>query len=396
MKKTFKLSVLCIAMLGLTACSDDDTDTSGLENQIEQLEAQNAELNTKNTELTAANDSLVEDNANLVTKADELQTKAVGYISTFAHQCAEEGVNFDYIDPNAPADEEPLVAAFASAMASDDCMSCHNYEGSDPANVPHGDYGTCSNCHDSPHEETPPVDPGDPQDPTFPQPEPDDTLVDGKTGASGSFYYGTGSFLNADYLAQRLNGSIYNYEWKEVSDGSGAKTLKTACGLQNREYMADMFPNDGKEYQLSAIKNQMGAKLVTTVNKFTDDETAEMVETPNVAIFGYGMKLEDNGNYYVSMSIGKNNTCYNAVTEGEARLAYYEYSPMLSAKFERNMGARILGTIDYERTALKGFDWVTEVPGLGAGEDFTPSDVDWTKVGACSLVIKVDSIIPLG
>ncbi|WP_144210895.1 hypothetical protein [Shewanella donghaensis] len=396
MKNKFKLSVLCIAVLGLTACSDDDTDTSGLETQIKQLEEQNAELNTTNETLSSTNESLVADNASLVTQTDKLQEKAVSYISTFSAQCAEEGAIFDYIDPNAPAEETPQVATFASAMASEDCMSCHNYEGSDPANVPHGDYGVCSNCHESPHDETPPVDPGNPQEPTFPQPEGDDSKVDGKTGASGAFYYNAGSFLNADYLAQRLNGSIYNYEWKEVSDGSGAKTLKTACGLQNREYMADMFPADGKEYQLSAISNQMGAKLVSTVNKFTDDETAEEVETPNIAIFGYGMKLEDDGNYYVSMSIGKNNTCYNVINDGEARLSYYEYSPMLSAKFERNMGARILGTVDFTRTALKKSDWVTEVPGLGAGETFTPSDVDWTAVGACSLVIKVDGIIPLG
>ena len=67
-----------------------------------------------------------------------------------------------------------------------------------------------------------------------------------------------------------------------------------------------------------------------------NDKTVEILATPNVTIFDYGIKLEDEGNYYVSMSIGKNNTCYNAVTEGETRLAYFEYSPMFSAKFERN------------------------------------------------------------
>ncbi|MEZ9370740.1 hypothetical protein AB4140_18225 [Shewanella sp. 10N.286.51.B2] len=397
MKNKFKLSVLCIAVLGMTACSDDDKDTSGLESQIKQLEQQNAELNSQNTELSSKNESLAEDNANLTTKTEELQDKAVGYISTFNQQCAEEGVMFDYIDPNAPAEEAPQMSAFASAMAANECSSCHTYDNDDPVEIPHGNYGSCSNCHDG-HNETPPVDPGNPQDPTFPQPEPDDSLVDGKTGASGSFYYGSSSFLNADYLAQRLNGSIYNYEWVEATESgeNTAKTLKTACGLENREFIKDMYPNDGKEYKLNGFNNQMGSKLISTVSKFTDEETTEEVELPNVAIFGYGMKLEDNGNYYASMNIGKNNTCYNSVMHGDVRLAYYEYSPMLSSKPDRNMGARILGTIDYERTALKGFDWVTEVPGLGAGEDFTPSDVDWTNVGSCSLVIKVEGIIPLG
>ncbi|QLE86985.1 hypothetical protein FLM48_19060 [Shewanella sp. Scap07] len=390
MNNKYKLSVICLAVLALTGCNDDDnTDTSGLESQIAELEASNAALNSANDTLTAENESLTADNSGL-------QAKAESYISNFSEQCAEAGVSFDYIDPNAPVSEENVTTQFMAKAADEtDCMSCHTYE--EPIKVPHTDYGaSCAQCHDNPHVDVPPVDPGNPTDPTFPQPDKPDSLVDGKTGASGSFYYSPASYLNADYLASRLNGSIHNYEWAASTDEEpGVDTLAAACQLEGREHIKEMFPTDGKSYSLNAFSNQMGAKVIATVNKFIDDETNELVETPNVAIFGYGMKKEGD-EYTVSMSIGKNNTCYNAVMNGDARLSYYEYDPMLSVKHERNQGARILGTLDYTKTSLKGFDWVTEVPGLGAGTSFTPEQVDWTKVGACSLVFKVEGIIPLG
>ncbi|MCL1092707.1 hypothetical protein [Shewanella kaireitica] len=390
MKNKFKLSLLCVSILALTGCNDDDnTDTSGLEAQIAALETQNAELTSSNESLTESNNALQSDNTGL-------QAKAISYISNFSEQCAEAGVKFDYVDPNAPVSSANATPSYMIKAAEEaDCLSCHTYEA--PVKVPHADYGaTCSQCHDNPHNEETPVDPGNPTDPTFTQPEKTDTLVDGKTGASGSFYYTPASYLNADYLATRLSGSTHNFEWAEGTDEApGVDNLAAACQLEDRQHIKAMFPTDGKSYSLNGFSNQMGAKLISTVNKFTDEETNEIVETANIAIFGYGMKKEGD-DYTVSMSIGKNNTCYNAIMNGEARMSYYEYDPMLSVKHERNQGARILGTIDYTKTALKSFDWVTEVPGLGAGSSFTPDQVDWTKVGACSLVFKVDSIIPLG
>ncbi|GIU04719.1 hypothetical protein TUM4261_05460 [Shewanella sp. c952] len=388
MKNKFKLSLLCVSILALTGCNDDDnTDTSGLEAQIATLETQNSELTSSNKTLTENNDALTADNTGL-------QAKAVSYISNFSQQCAEAGVKFDYVDPNAP-----IVAASATpsymvkAAEEADCLSCHTYEA--PVEVPHADYGaTCSQCHDNPHLEEAPIE-GKPTDPTFTQPNPSPTLVDGKTGASGSFYYTPASYLNADYLASRLSGSVHNFEWAEATDEApGVDNLAAACQLEDREHIKAMFPTDGKSYSLNGFSNQMGAKLISTVNKFTDEETNEIVETANIAIFGYGMKKEGD-DYTVSMSIGKNNTCYNAVMNGEARMSYYEYDPMLSVKHERNQGARILATLDYTKTALKQ-GWSTVLPGFGAGENFTPAQVNWEDVGSCSLVFKVDSIIPLG
>ncbi|MBL4912239.1 hypothetical protein JMA39_03700 [Shewanella schlegeliana] len=388
MKATFKLSLLCVSILALTACDSDDTDTSGLESQIAALE-------TKNSELTASNTTLKETNSNLVSDNTSLQEKAVSYINTFEEQCTEAGFKFDYVDPNAPVTEISMLPNYMAAAEESDCLACHTYE--EPIKVPHQDFGsTCANCHDNPHSDDKPVVPGNPTDPSFPQPQPSESLVDGKTGASGSFYYTPGSYLNADYLASRLNGSIHNFEWAQpTEDNPGVNSLEAACQLNDRQHIKQMFPTDGKNYILSGFSNQMGAKLISTTNKFIDETTNKPVETPNIATFGYGMKKNGN-DYNVSMNIGKNNTCYNAIMNGEARFSYYEYDPMLSGKQERNKGARILAKIDYTKTALKGVDWVTEVPGLGAGENFTPDQVNWTQVGACSLVFKVESIIPLG
>jgi hypothetical protein len=215
-----------------------------------------------------------------------------------------------------------------------ECLECHE---------PHRD-PDCSQCHEI--RQTPFV-AFDPGSPSFPQPRDVQRVgeIDGLTGASGDYYYGAASYLNAAYLAERVN------------------------------------------------RMRGGAKLVSTVNRVM--ESGQWRYTPNIATFGYGMREED-GQYYVFLDIGRNNTCHNAVTSGDIRFSYYEYAPEQDEKFDRNRGARIIGRVDYTRTALKASDWKTELEGLGAGEEFSPQQVNWERVGACSLVVEVVGIIPLG
>ncbi|SHG96330.1 coiled-coil domain-containing protein [Ferrimonas marina] len=432
MKKAFVMSLVCASVLAVTGCNSD-SDSSGnadLEAELAKLQQENAQLADQNSALASDNTTLTADNATLKASNGALQAKAESYISSFPQQCAEIGQPFDYVDPNAPT--ESAVAAANSGVIDPDpgsCASCHGYEGEDNggkmgSEAPHGAFGnpdtSCDSCHatDGPdshygtayldaHTEQDGTDPGnptdpvDPSDPTFEQPGFGGSVVDGKTGASGPSYYGAGSYLNADYLLARVNGMTEQYEWKEVEGEGGATTLAQACQLANREHIETMFPDDGKAYELKQFKNQLGSKTIATVSKYTDDETGVDVEVPNVAIFGYGLKKEGD-KYYASMSINHNNTCYNAVMNGDVRLNYYEYDPTQSLKVgmgddARNRGARILGTVDLERTILGNamWDFANPIYGGSAGE-IVPDQVDWSLVGSCSLVVEVEGIIPLG
>ncbi|TKB54313.1 hypothetical protein [Ferrimonas aestuarii] len=394
MKKKFALSLVCASMVALTGCSDDETtvyqDTPETLAKVESLEKQNGELDAKNDELT-------EQNTVLLAEIEELKENGNVKPYNFVTQCATVDINFDYVDPNA----EESASVVTLAAEEQDCLSCHSYDADGgPAGVvvPHGDMGSCDTCHEGHSDGGGEPLPEDPTDPTYEQP----TFaggVDGKTGASGYSYYGSGSYLSADWLVAQINKKVHNYRWKEAADGETSVTeLAAACGLDNREHMVDMFPSDGKAYVIEEKSNNNGASMVSTVNKFVDEGVN--VETPNIAVFGYGLKKQGD-DYYVTMSIGKNNSCYNMIMNGEARLQYYEYDPTQFEKTgletpSRNRGARIIATTDYVGTALKQADWVTPVPGLDAGQDFNPVDVDWSQVGSCSLSLKVESIIPLG
>lgn len=391
MKRKFALTLVCASMVALTGCSEDEKivykPDPELEAQLAALEKENGQLNDANLALEQELNDLKE---NPPIKPHD-----------FASQCASVGIHFDYVDPNG-GDTALSAPVSHVAAANDDCLSCHTYDGSGSSGVtpPHADYGDCASCHEGHSDGSEPGGPtGNPTDPSFIQPAFAPGAIDGKTGASGSAYYGSGSYLNAQWLKAQLDAQVHNFRWKEATeDESGVTDLNAACGLENRQHVTDMFPNDGKAYVIEQKDNAIGAKLVATVNRFQDEGMA--TETPNIATFGFGLK-EIEGAYYANMFIGKNNTCYNIIMNGEARLSYYEYDPTQFTKTgleenSRNRGARILVTTDYTRTGLYGPDWATPVPGAGIGETFKPEDLDWSQVGACNLTLKVESIIPLG
>ncbi|BDY04442.1 hypothetical protein F0521_14830 [Ferrimonas sp. YFM] len=391
MKRKFALSLICASVVALTGCDDDD---KVIYKPDPETQAQLAALEKENSQLTDANQALEQELNDL---KDNPPIKPYDFVT----QCAAAGVHFDYVDPNG-GDAEVKTTVSHAAAANDDCLSCHTYDGSGDTGVtpPHGDYGDCATCHEGHDGGTEPGGPsGEPTDPTFEQPAFAFGAVDGKTGASGSSYYGSGSYLNAQWLQAQLDAQVHNFRWKEAAEGeTGATALAAACAMDNRQHMTEMFPDDGKAYVIEQKDNAIGAKLVATVNRFQEEGVD--VETPNIATFGFGLK-EIEGDYYASMFIGKNNTCYNMIMNGEARLSYYEYDPAQFTKTgleedSRNRGARILVTTDYTRTGLFGPDWATPVPGAGIGEEFKPEDLDWSQVGACNLTLKVESIIPLG
>lgn len=388
MNKKFALSLVCASMVILTGCEDEEIifkTPPEVQNQLQQYKTQNEALTNANTQLTNANMSLK-------AEIEELKNNPIIKPYDFASQCKTVGIDFDYVNPNSP-DDKTDHAPVKRVAATTDCTSCHNAQSSNPG--PHPQYGNCAQCHTNPHDTTPPPS-GGPNDPTFDQPSFMAGAVDGKTGASGSTFYTPGSYLNAEWLKKQLDAQFNIYRWIPVEAG-GVTQLAAACQLAKREHMVDMYPNDGKAYEIEHKYNALGAKLVATVNKF--EEQGVQVQTPNIATFGYGLK-EIDGAYFVTMNIMKNNTCYNAIMNGEARLSYYEYDPAAFEKTglelpSRNRGARIITKTDYKQTSLSDPNR-QPIPGFSAGEDFKPADVNWDNVGSCSLTLKVESIIPLG
>jgi len=388
MRNKFALSVICASMVMLTGCEEEQVVFKTDPAILGQLK----ELNAQNSSLTVANQQLTKRNAELTATIEDLQNKPQTKPTNFVEQCKTAGISFEYVDPNLPFTSSAPAQQFA---ATQECSTCHTATQNPP---PHADFGNCANCHNGHSDDTPPPS-GGPTDPSFEQPEfgVGGGSIDGKTGASGKTYYTPGSYLNAQYLKQQLDAQYHIYRWKAVETG-GVTTIENACNLANRQHMVDMFPNDGKAYEIEYKKNALGAKLIATVNNF--DLDGKSAQSPNIATFGYGLQQID-GDYFVSMSIGKSNTCYNVIMNGEARLSYYEYDPAELEKTglqtaSRNRGARIIVKTDYVKTGLQGLDWQTAIPGLGQGENFAPTDVDWSQVGACKLMLKVENIIPLG
>ncbi|NKF49216.1 hypothetical protein G3R49_01315 [Shewanella sp. WXL01] len=410
MKNTFKLSLVCASIFALSACGSDDTDTTYLEEQIQTLEQQNAKLEKEKAAVQEESDKYRDENAELVASNNQLQDKAVGYISNFQDQCAEAGVSFDYENPNPDnpyvnngntpemmVASSSLVGVFGAPEipvdhnVGKDCTTCHS-DGHDQGMA-------CDSCHNhastdpDPEPDPDPSVPGEPGKPTHPA----DGNWDGLTGASGpnTFYYNAdgASFVNAEFLESRLGKMNTFYEWKESADG--VSDIKQACGLPNREHITHKFPTDGKSYKLAEYSNFKGAATFITQR----EENGESIAS--AATFGPGMHKGEDGEYYVTLSIGKNNTCVNLVNNNAGEIHYYEFDTRSSVKKgspdmgARNAGARIQVSTDYHETVLKGPDWSTPVYGAD-GQPFAPADVDWNTVGACSLTLKVETIYPLG
>ncbi|WP_299572227.1 hypothetical protein [uncultured Shewanella sp.] len=407
MNKQFKLSLICASILALTACNDDDTVTI---DPNPDLEVQIAELTEQNQQLDEANKDLTEANLTLADANEELDGKAASFVSTFQEQCANIGVNFEYENPNpdspyvnnGKSPEASLIGVFGMPEIpfehneGSTCTSCHT-DGHDSGMA-------CDTCHSfaaEPVEPTDPVEPVDPTDPGAPDmpTHPADGNWDSYTGASnvGTFYYNAdgASFVNAAFLETRMGKQNTFYEWKEAAEGEGVATLKTACGLENREFITHEYPEDGKSYTLNSYSNFKGASTFTT---FRMEEGTPIASS---ATFGPGMSLEDDGEYYIDLFITKNNTCKNLITNGRGEVHYYEYDTRSNVKKgspdmgPRNAGARIQVTADLHKSVLKSFDWFTPVYGAD-GQSFDPQAVDWDTVGSCDLKLKVQVIYPLG
>lgn len=391
MKKVLMMSAVCAAVLAVTGCNED-TEYKADPAQQEQID----KLMVENEALAKSNASLEADNAKLTEQTSS-------FISNFNEQCASIGVEFDYV---APEDDYrgSSISSFAAAAEEQSCNDCHSVGNDLGAPVPHNEDVACDSCHDDPHVESGPIE-GNPTDPTFEQPAFAPGAVDGETGASGPTYYTSGSYLNADFLVEQGNKSVTRYEWSTPGeDDASFTTLAQACQAVGREHVSDMFPNDGNAYALTSKSNSLAAKSVATVSMY--DDQFNKIDTPyaNVAVFGFAIKKEADGSgYFTDMFINKNNTCHNAIMNGEARLEWYEYDPTQSVKVDltqpaRNRGARIIVETDYERTQLKDFYWSGDIVGGDSGVAVTPENyqANFDQIGSCKLYFKVKSIIPLG
>ncbi|GLP97353.1 hypothetical protein [Paraferrimonas sedimenticola] len=368
-KKLLVTALAASITLGLAGCSDD-TDTSGLEQQIADLTAQNDELTQETVALAA---------------------KAESYISTFQQQCDNIGIKFDYVDPNASAPAQfAAYGALASSetvhMGIDACLSCH--QGKIEADPKHQvrnwkDDKDCQSCH--PAQVTNKAE----------SPWGDITFASG-----ANYFYGTASYSDPQFLSQRMNGKTKIWVELENMDPNyldyypeAATTLEEACNSPSRENIHTMFPDNGKEHRVYG--NSLGVKTIATVREEKDAE-GNIVQRPNIAVFGFGLDIDkDTGKQTSGMTISNNNTCQAAVMQGEAVLEYYEYDSLEQVKFERNKGARILVKTDLVGTSLRNA-FFQPLEGMDDQTAIDPATVNWDDVAWCSLKFDVDQIVPLG
>ncbi|QIZ78112.1 hypothetical protein [Ferrimonas lipolytica] len=402
-KKAFVLSAVCASVLAVTGCSEDKeyVQDPALQQEVDLLTAEVEALEK-------ANKTLAADNAVL-----EEQTST--FVSNFSEQCASIGINFDYVQPGDGDFRGASVAAFSTVSAEVACSDCHYADNDLGAPTNHGAGDNCESCHSNPHVEQEPIE-GNPTDPTFPQPEFGSGVVDAETGASGPDYYTNGSYLNADYLVAQGDKSVTRYEWIEAGDDTETPltSLAQACSTEDRQHVEEMFPNDGKAYELTSKSNSLAAKTVSTVSLY--DADFQLIDAPqaNVATFGYAIEKDASATelgemYSTSMTINLNNTCHNAFMNGDARLEWYEYDPTQSVKTDltqpaRNRGARILVETDYAKSSMMRAEGWTLTPVFGAqvgetlsAEEFKAAyESNAGTVTWCDLHFKVKSIIPLG
>lgn len=192
-------------------------------------------------------------------------------------------------------------------------------------------------------------------DPNAPIYEAEGTVAEGEadvvTGASGvgsDYYPGAGSYQTLEYMYNRFSIKYYySVTWKESAtaiEGTTASTLEEAAALPNAKYIRQEFPNDGKNYSISMSGNALSSKTL-----ITQDAEGNMT----AAIYGLGIKKDDNGNYFVTGSITNKKTVANLLATDKALLVVYEYNPTDPDKMgagNRNFGCRLVLTLDRQQT----------------------------------------------
>ena len=192
-------------------------------------------------------------------------------------------------------------------------------------------------------------------DPNAPIYEAEGTVSEGEadvvTGASGvgsDYYPGAGSYQTLEYMYNRFSIKYYySVTWKESAtaiEGTTASTLEEAAALPNAKYIRQEFPNDGKNYSISMSGNALSSKTL-----ITQDAEGNMT----AAIYGLGIKKDDNGNYFVTGSITNKKTVANLLATDKALLVVYEYNPTDPDKMgagNRNFGCRLVLTLDRQQT----------------------------------------------
>lgn len=234
-------------------------------------------------------------------------------------------------------------------------------------------------------------------DPNAPIYEAEGTVEEGEadvvTGASGvgsDYYPGAGSYQTLEYMYNRFSIKYYySVTWKESAtaiEGTTASTLEEAAALPNAKYIRQEFPNDGKNYSISMNGNALSSKTL-----ITQDAEGNMT----AAIYGLGIKKDDNGNYFVTGSITNKKTVANLLATDKALLVVYEYNPTDPDKMgagNRNFGCRLVLTLDREQTIFGQVIDNKYVMGDPVGDaNVIPEDADFISVA-----LKVEEMWTIG
>jgi hypothetical protein len=208
-----------------------------------------------------------------------------------------------------------------------------------------------------------------------------DGYPDATTGGSNKPLYTLASISSYEELLYRSNLSFKHYYWSEVKDSSAAsgastssaaesiafaKDLTWAVKLPDAKYVTELFPNDGKYYEIKVDKSAIGTKALVT---------ASADGTPNVAVFGAGLAKDETTNkYYINASyLTAGITTTNLLNTGKGEMLYYEYNYDKTGNANkmgpglRNYGCRVDFTVDLAYTYTMGLDYKkTKVDALGS------------------------------
>lgn len=208
------------------------------------------------------------------------------------------------------------------------------------------------------------------------------------TGGSNKVLYGAASITSYDELLYRASLSYKEYSWKEVTDTEKttvyAAKLADAAKLENAKYVTDLFPNDGKNYEISVSKNAIGTKTFAT---------ADATGTPNIAVFGAGFAKDTSGStpvYYVNATyLTSGITTTNLLNSGKGTMLYYEYNYVSFDKMgpgKRNYGCRVDFEVDFANTKIMNLDYSkTDVTEKGNAPEYSTYSALVTRLVFTSL-----------
>jgi len=204
--------------------------------------------------------------------------------------------------------------------------------------------------------------------------------------------YTAGSYKNVEELYARSQMKYFVYSWAESTATTDvATTLAEAAALANAKYVSDVFPADGKAYEIKKTGNLIYSASLATL------ETTATGTALNSAYFGMSC-TKINGEVKVYLQLSADQTFYNILKNGTGFICWTEYLRDQITKNgvgNRNYGCRMEVSLDtansyFFETQGKN-PYATSADAVTVG--MTP---EVGKYNGMFCVLTIDKFLPLG